>query len=774
MVKGFVVYPTYQIENGKAKIHLFGRLENGESFLTISSFRPYFFILKKDLDRASKIHRLDHEDVSLVDYDGEPVVKLVTDIPKDVPTIREHFEDQGIKTFEADIRFAYRFMMDNGIKGSVNIEGEYSPGEKVDRIYVDPKISGCDYAPENLKVLSYDIETDSKAHNIFCISLYMEGYEEVLMVSKESVEGVSCFDNEKKMLEAFVSRVVEKDPDIITGWNVIGFDFDVIRNKMHHHKIPFKFGRNDRDSKLIVQTSFFRESKADICGRQVLDGIALLKNSFIKLDNYKLNTAAKFFLGDEKLLVGDARHEEIQTLYKEDKKSLADYNLKDSVLAYDVIYKSDALQLTIQRSLLTGMPLDRVGASVASLDYVYLIEARSKGIVCPSAKYNEREERITGGFVMDSKPGVYDYLLVLDFKSLYPSIIRSFNIDPASYVVEKPVGDYNKKKFVQSPNGAFFKNTDGLMPDIIDVLWKQRDEARKKGNELARFAIKILMNSFFGVLANPSCRFYNLEIANAITHFGQFLNKLTSEKIKEKGYDVIYGDTDSIFVDSKTKYSDSAFALGLELQNYINDFYSKFVTNEYSRKNMMELEFEKVYKKFIMPTVRGTDHGAKKRYAGLRVDNKGKEKLEIVGMEFVRSDWTEAAKKFQFQLFNLFFRDKEIMGFIAEYVKDLKAGQYDDLLVYSKSLTKDLDEYVKTTPPHVKAARMLDKLESRKISYYITVNGPEPIQKHTSPLDYDHYVEKQIKPIADTLLSLLHQSFDDVVRGSQQKSLFQF
>jgi DNA polymerase-2 len=159
--------------------------------------------------------------------------------------------------------------------------------------------------------------------------------------------------------------------------------------------------------------------------------------------------------------------------------------------------------------------------------------------------------------------------------------------------------DKEKEKLIEAPNGGHFKNQAGLLPLIIENLWKQRDAAKKQNDPLASQAIKILMNSFFGVLANPTCRFYSLEMANSITHFGQFLNKLTASKIREKGYEVIYGDTDSIFFNADTDDVKKAEKIGYELQDYINDFYKKYVKENYKGNHIWNLNLTRLFKKFF-------------------------------------------------------------------------------------------------------------------------------------------------------------------------------
>jgi len=162
---------------------------------------------------------------------------------------------------------------------------------------------------------------------------------------------------------------------------------------------------------------------------------------------------------------------------------------------------------------------------------------------------------------------------------------------------------------------------------------------------------------------------------------------------------------------------------------------------------------------------------AKKRYAGL-LEKNGEEELEVVGLESIRGDWTDAAKEFQKEILMKIFHKEEIFSFIKSYVKKIKSGSLDSKLVYRKSIRKNLDEYTKITPPHVKAARLLDSLDSNLIEYYITEGGPEPIQKLKHKLDYDHYIEKQIKPIANQVLSLFNKDFDAIMDKGKQATLF--
>jgi DNA polymerase-2 len=791
-MKGYVVYPTYRIIEDEKKdkkpfVYLFGKLENGDSFLAIKEYRPYFYIKNKDYEKGNKIDKAlksfnaEIEDTKLKNFNDEYVLKVYTELPVDVTKLRKKLEEEeNIECYEADIRFYQRFLIDYDIKGSLEITGKYKKGNFVDRIYENPMLNGSDWKPK-LKVLSIDIETDSKAKNIYCVSLHTEEYSKVIIVSIDKDLGKPLHDainvsNEKELIEKFQELVLKIDPDIITGWNLIDFDLKVLKEKFEQYKIPFNLGRIDWPCKLELNSDFMKDSTADFPGRMVLDGIVLLKTSFIKLENYKLETAAEEFLGKKKIIGHENKGENIEQNYKHNQQKLVDYNLEDSKFVYEIINKTGALEITILRSMITGMTLDRVKASVASLDSLFLRYTRKYDIVLNSSRFAEKDEPGKGGFVMDSKPGLYDYVLVLDFKSLYPSIIRTFNIDPYSFVALKDRPKHmTKDKFVTCANGAVFKNQQGILPRVITDVWKQRDEAKKrKDTKETIYALKIIMNSFYGVLSNPACRFYNLEMSNAITYTGQEIIKLTTKKVRELGYDVIYGDTDSIFVVSGSKKLEDARKIGKKIQKYINEFYSEYIQKEFHRENAMEIQFEKLFRVFLMPTVRGTQEGAKKRYAGIIVKDDDSEELSFTGMEFVRGDWTDLAKKFQQELYTLVFNKKEVSDYIKKFVKDLRLGKYDNMLVYRKSISKSLEEYTKTTPPHVKAARMLDKLTSNIIQYVITLEGPQPIEKLKNKPDYEHYIEKQLKPIADTILFVYGHNFEDMLENAKQTSLFGF
>ena len=775
-MKGIIINRDYQTIDDKAYIQLFGRLENGDSFVSLNEFKPYLFVEESNLKKIkSLISKYKTEKTKLKNFKGKSVSKIICSIHPELSKLRSAIHKKEVSTYEADLKPSTKYMIDKDLFISLEIEGDWETSERVDRVYNNPSIKPISLDKTNAepKIVSIDIESGKENNKLFCVGIYSKNYQKNFLISNKKIKNAVSCKNESELLEKFKEEFIKIDPDIIIGWHVIDFDFAYLRKKFLEHKIQFDLGRTNENSRIKIENNFFRSSSAKISGRQVLDGLNLIRDPFIKeapsikskkFKSYALEDVAQSLLGEGKILKGKSRHDEITELFKNNQEKLVEYNLQDCKLAYDILEKTKTLDLAIERASLTGMPLNKISASIASFDSLYIREARKKNLVSPTTFYEKRGERIKGGYVMESEPGIFHNVLVLDFKSLYPSIIKTFNIDPASHLEKKG------KNSIESPNKTYFKNQEGILPEIIETLHQAREKAKKEKRELSSYAIKIIMNSFFGVLASPNCRYFSLKMANAITHFGQFLIQLTAKKIEELGHKVIYSDTDSVFIETNLEKSE-ATKLGRELQDYINDFYKKYIKENYKRKSYLELEFEKLYLAFLMPPARSSKVGSKKRYAGL-IEENGKEKIEIVGLEAIRGDWTEAAQNFQKKLLDKIFHKEEFLQFIRNYVKKIKDGKMDKELIYRKSLTKPLKEYIKTTPPHVKAARKLDKVESKIIEYYQTKEGPEPLQKLKNKIDYEHYIKKQIAPIANTILYFFDKDFEDIMKKSKQTKLF--
>ena len=636
-----------------------------------------------------------------------------------------------------------------------------------------------------------------------------------------------------------------------------------------------------------------------IPGRVVLDGIRLLRAVAYRLPSYSLDNAAREILGEGKRSLRDAHAREhsrrsvgeqpgdnegdrednhdggpggehvgdsgssavdrIRHAFAHQRERFVDYNLTDARLVYDILEKLQLVPFTVERSKLTGMPPDRVGASIAAFDFLYLSQLHARGVVAPTVgappdpavgSHNQ------GGHVLESRPGLHDNVLVFDFKSLYPSIIRTFQIDPLGLirtpaaagpaaataatgapavaapgpgaVPTAPASDPAAATapapaaaagfaypsgvpdggLIEAPNGARFRRERAILSGLLDDLFASREHAKRTGNRVASNAIKILMNSFYGVLGTPSCRFSDPRLANAITGFGKHFLLWAKAWMERRGLQVLYGDTDSLFVATARAGADQPLTTTADrllperdhllperdrqhtepgrlltapgraltepaerLAGELNRDLAAYIQATWHVPSHLEMEFERRYERLFLPPVRGGGRGATKRYVGM-----AQGKLHFTGMEVVRRDWTALAHEVQRELYRRLFADEPLEEYLRQVIGEVAAGRRDAQLVYHKALRKEADAY-QAVPPHVAAARKRTgppSPDSRRevIDYVITVAGPEPVEGRADPLDYEHYIDRQIRPVAEPVLAIWRRDFGEVRRNERQLELF--
>ena len=724
-------------------------------------------------------------ELSLCDFRHRPVLGLYCTQYRHLLRLEKRLREHGIDVYEADVRPPERYLMERFIMAPVTFTGTPDPHDP--QLLVDARLTPAqDYRPV-LSTVSLDIETTMQGE-LRSIALEGCGQRQVYMLGPANGDASSLdFDYEvvatrRDLLDRLEDWIRRYDPDAIIGWNLVQFDLRVLQQHAQQMQRPLRLGRDGSAIEWREHGGRQEHYFAGIAGRLVIDGIEALRGATWSFPSFSLEHVAQSLLGEGKSIDNPYdRMAEIDRMFAEDKPALATYNLQDCVLVTRIFEKSGLMTFLLERASVTGLAADRSGGSVAAFEHAYIPLMHRLGRVAPNIGDVPGADS-PGGFVMDSRSGLYDSVLVLDYKSLYPSIIRTFLIDPVGLVagLEEPEADT-----VPGFRGARFSRTQHCLPGIVTRVWQGRDAAKRERNAPLSQALKIIMNSMYGVLGTTACRFFDSRLASSITMRGHEIMHRTRELIEAQGYQVIYGDTDSTFVWlGRAHADDEAARIGRTLVDHVNAWWRAHLQEELKLESALELEYETHFRRFLMPTVRGSEEGSKKRYAGLVRRKDGSDDLVFKGLETVRTDWTPLAQAFQQALYGRVFRGEPYEDYVRDYVARTLRGELDEQLVYRKRLRRPLVEYERNVPPHVRAARAADEFHVRQgrpaqyrnggwIRYVMTTAGPEPLETldtRRTPIDYEHYLTKQLEPIADGILPFLDDSFTRLT--SPQGALF--
>ncbi|MDH4581623.1 DNA polymerase II [Pseudomonas sp. BN415] len=736
------------------------------------------FIPAEQRERAEPLLRAEQDvelrPLALCDFQHRPVLGLYCKQYRQLMRLDKALRKAGVDVFEADIRPPERYLMERFITAPVLFGGTPDASGRLLDAQLKPT---PDYRPQ-LKLVSLDIETTERGE-LYSIALEGCGQRQVYMLGPANGDAsdidfqLDYRDSRAELLEALNQWLAKHDPDAIIGWNLVQFDLRVLQAHAEQLKVPLRLGRDGDPMGWREHGSGNNHYFAEATGRLIIDGIEALRSATWSFPSFSLENVAQTLLGEGKAIdTPYQRMDEINRMFTEDKPALARYNLKDCELVTRIFEKTELLHFLLERATVTGLATDRSGGSVAAFTHLYLPLMHRQGFVAPNLG-EKKPEASPGGFVMDSRPGLYESVLVLDYKSLYPSIIRSFLIDPVGLIegLKQPDDAHSVPGF----RGARFSRSRHSLPAIVERVWQGREAAKRDGNKPLSQALKIIMNAFYGVLGSSGCRFFDTRLASSITMRGHEIMRRTRELIEAQGYSVIYGDTDSTFVWLKRPHGeDEATRIGRSLVQHVNQWWREHLMQEYGLECALELQFETHYQRFLMPTIRGAEEGSKKRYAGLVARPDGSREMVFKGLETVRTDWSPLAQLFQQELYQRIFNRQPYQDYVRDYVQRTLAGQLDEQLVYRKRLRRQLDDYTRNVPPHVRAARMADEFNDRQgrprqyqnggwISYLITVNGPEPLETRRSAIDYDHYLTRQLQPIADAILPFVGDDFASLV-----------
>ncbi|HGW1475306.1 TPA: DNA polymerase II [Escherichia coli] len=689
---GFILTRHWRDTPQGTEVSFWLATDNGPLQVTLAPQESVAFIPADHVPRAQ--HILQGEQgfrltpLALKDFHRQPVYGLYCRAHRQLMNYEKRLREGGVTVYEADVRPPERYLMERFITSPVWVEGDMRNGAIVNaRLKPHP-----DYRPP-LKWVSIDIET-TRHGELYCIGLEGCGQRIVYMLGPENGDA-SALDFELEyvasrplLLEKLNAWFATHDPDVIIGWNVVQFDLRMLQKHAERYRIPLRLGRDNSELEWrehgFKNDVFFAQAK----GRLIIDGIEALKSAFWNFSSFSLETVAQELLGEGKSIDNPwDRMDEIDRRFAEDKPALATYNLKDCELVTQIFHKTEIMPFLLERATVNGLPVDRHGGSVAAFGHLYFPRMHRAGYVAPNLG-EVPPHASPGGYVMDSRPGLYDSVLVLDYKSLYPSIIRTFLIDPVGLVegMAQPDPEHSTEGFLD----AWFSREKHCLPEIVTNIWHGRDEAKRQGNKPLSQALKIIMNAFYGVLGTTACRFFDPRLASSIT-------------------------------------------------------------------------------------IRGADTGSKKRYAGL-IQEGDKQRMVFKGLETVRTDWTPLAQQFQQELYLRIFRNEPYQEYVRETIDKLMAGELDTRLVYRKRLRRPLSEYQRNVPPHVRAARLADEENHKRgrplqyqnrgtIKYVWTTNGPEPLDYQRSPLDYEHYLTRQLQPVAEGILPFIEDNFATLMTG---------
>jgi len=670
----------------------------------------------------------------------------------------ETCKEDGYTIYESDVHSAKRFMTDYPVEVSADYD-----------------------------ILYWDIETDDTKRFISI------GQDRILSIAAIDNTGKEFYftGDEKKILKDFLKLI--ENYDILTGWNTNDFDLPYLRGKwdvkrdIKTKKVISKNWINGRMNEYKLKFDWYKIANIDLMMR-----MRKLFKEDSSLKSYSLENVSQHFLGK-----GKVKYEgKIIDMYNNDPKKFKEYNLQDVKLLKELDEKIGIISLIAKECALSKTLISQFQGLYVSevLDNMILRVAHEQHIYCPSKKIAEHTD-YAGGLVFEPKPGLYKNVYVFDFKSLYPSIILTSNIgfdtidkhdgfitEDFHYKVEGLVENpkMTNDDFIENPGTKvkFLKHKQSIVAQVVGKLVDERQVYKKKRLELVaqgkmksseyeqaranEIIIKELSNSVYGIMGLQSGRYYSLEIAESITKFGHWLlNFSKSFFYLEDGMNVIYGDTDSIFVESDHK---------IDIDEVLKRYHWRLedvLKHSYNiDKSWIYLKYEKLFDSLLMV--------GKKYYAGNVSNIEGENVKEFIvkGLDLVKKATIPIALESQQEILNLILSGKKIEE-LEEAMTNYKYRilnnnfTFDELKIVT-GITRNVNEYKQINAPHVRMAKEMIKLhgqlESNDIEYVI-VDDCEPSAKlasretFTGVFDNTYYWNNKVLP---GLTRVLHVAFQNV------------
>jgi DNA polymerase I/DNA polymerase-2 len=731
-------------------------------------------------------------------WEGKKVelIKITIDAPRRIPDVRDLIKDwkEVEETYEYSISFYRRYLIDKQIEPMNWIEVE---GKEINSEYqVDRTIQATSVKPIKIeknipfKILAFDtewVEESGKAKLIMISFASNDGFKKVLTPHElGKIDYAEPVKDEKELIERFLEIIREKDPDFLCSYNGDQFDIPKLKDRASELKLSLKLGRDNIPVHVVRRG---RISSARIKGRihiDLFDFVNHILSAGMRSEVLTLDEVSQELIGTGKK---EMKYKEMVEIWskKEKIEKVVEYCLCDSELTLRLA--EYILPQIFAISKLSGLtPFDACRDTYSQLVESFLMRrAFIDNILIPNQpKQEEIEERrlqpaYKGAIVIEPKKGIHENILVFDFRSLYPTVIVSHNISPETFEF-KPC---KKKIAVPESKWYFCGDNKGFIPKHLEELIDRRKKIKQEMKSLKKdsekyhlldneqYALKILANATYGYSAYFGARWFKRECGSSAASFGRYYISKVIELAKKEGFEIVYGDTDSLMIKSPEKVSvDNIKTIGESFVEKVNK----------ELPGIIELEFRNLYEGGIFVTRGKGEVGAKKRYA--LIDYKGN--LEVRGFEAVRRDWCELSKNIQRQVLTIILREKnpvKAIELVRETIKKIKERKVslDELIIYEQ-ITRPLSEY-EQMGPHVKAAQKLrDKgipVGEGTVISFVIIKGSGSISDRATPVEFvkpnqydpEYYIHHQVLPASMRVLKALGYSEDDVVSGKIQKKL---
>ncbi len=751
----------YITKDGKPIVRIFKK-EHGEFKIELdTNFQPYIYALLKDDTAIEDVKKImasrGKKEVKVVKAEkvkkkflGRPVEvwKLIFEHPQDVPAIRGEIRKHPavVDIFEYDIPFAKRYLID---KGLIPMEGD-----------------------EELKLLAFDLETfyhegdEFGKGEIIMISYADESEAKVITWKRIDLPYVEVVSSEREMIKRFVQVVKEKDPDVLITYNGDNFDMPYLLKRAEKLGIRLFLSRDKEHPEPKMQRMGDRFA-VEVKGRIHFDLYPVVRRT-INLPTYTLEAVYEAVLGKSK---SKLNAEEIAAIWETEEglKKLARYSMEDARATYELGKEFFPMEAELAK-LIGQSPWDVSRSSTGNLVEWYLLRvAYERNELAPNRPSSEEYQRrlrqgYTGAYVKEPEKGLWENIVYLDYKSLYPSIIVTHNISPDTLERE------GCRNYDTAPDVGyrFCKDFKGFIPSILEELIETRAEIKRKMKatvdpierkmlDYRQRALKILANSYYGYQGYPKARWYSKECAESVTAWGRHYIETTIKEAEKFGFKVLYGDTDGFFSTIPGADAETVKNKAKEFLKYIN---SKL-------PGMLELEYEGFYTRGFFVT--------KKRYAV--IDEEGK--IITRGLEVVRRDWSEIAKETQAKVLEAILRDGSVekaVEIVKKVTEDLTKYRVPlEKLVIHEQITRELREY-KATGPHIAIAKRLQargvKVKPGMIISYIVLRGDKKISDRVILLteynpskhkyDPDYYINNQVLPAVLRILEAFGYRAEDL------------